>query len=316
MFKAMVKPLIPGYAKEPRCGVPLAPYTTWNIGGPADTFVEPATRDELLAVFRYALGARLPLTILGRGSNSLVDDAGVPGVVVCLRQVFDRVEVLGARQLVRAEAGCPLPKLAVAAGRHGLSGFEFLIGIPGTVGAGVAINAGTGGVDGPSIRDILVDAAVLDLQTGEVRVLSAEQLGLRYRHSDVLGRLWVLEASFRGDVSDDPQAIQERHKEALKKRALKQPLGRHTSGSVFKQPLGGQPAGWYIDHAGLKGYRVGNAVVSAKHANWIENVGGASSADVRALMAHVQRTVLEAFGVALEREVRFLPEDSLGGAHP
>ena len=301
---------IKGYAREPLYDHPLAAYTTWNIGGAAEVLLEPDSGDELVAAYRYAEETGLPLTILGRGSNTLIDDAGIPGVVVCLRSSFDEVTVDAEAGTVHAEAGCPLPKLAVRAGQAGLSGFEFLIGIPGTVGAGVAINAGVGGASGVSIGERLERVRTLELATGSVQTLSASEAGLRYRHSDLLHRHWVLDAAFRAGERDELDAIKARQKEVLKKRAAKQPLQRHTSGSVFKQPEGGEPAGWYIDQAGLKGYSVGGATVSPTHANWIENRGGATSQEVKALMAHIREVVRARFGVVLEREVRFLPQDA------
>lgn len=303
--------VIQHFTKAPLYNQPLAAYTTWNIGGEAEVLLEPESADELVAAYLYAKDAGLPLTILGRGSNTLIDDAGIPGVVVCLRSAFDTVTVDSEQGTVHAEAGCPLPKLAVKAGQGGLSGFEFLTGIPGTVGAGVAINAGVGGAHGISISERLERVRTLELETGSVQTLSANQAGLRYRHSDLLHRHWVLDATFRAEKRDDVSAIKARQKEVLKKRAAKQPLQRHTSGSVFKQPEGGEPAGWYIDQVGLKGYRVGGAVVSPKHANWIENGGDATSQDVKTLMAHIQEVVEKEFGVWLKREVRFLPQDSL-----
>ena len=294
--------------------MPLAPYTTWDIGGQAEILVEPESIEHIIEAYQYAQAAHLPITILGRGSNTLIDDAGIPGVVLCLRNSFDKVTVDLDRRRVQAQAGCPLPKLAVKAGQQGLAGFEFLIGIPGTVGAGVAINAGVGGVAGIAISERLESVRTLDLQTGRVQERSAADIGLRYRHSDLLHRQWVLEATFRAEKLDDVAAIKNRQKEVLKKRAAKQPLQRHTSGSVFKQPQGGEPAGWYIDQAGLKGYRVGDAVVSPTHANWIENSDEATAQDVRELMAHIQEVVQAKFGVKLEREVRFLPQDTLSNA--
>ena len=306
----MIKTALPNFTEALIYNRPLAPYTTWNIGGEAEVLLEPESVDQVLAVYRYALQTRLPITILGRGSNTLIDDAGIPGVVVCLRSALDKVSVDPESGTVQAQAGCPLPKLAVKAGGAGLAGFEFLIGIPGTVGAGVAINAGVKGTVGPSISERLESVRALDLATGQVQDLSADELGLSYRHSDILHKKWILEATFRAGARDSVAAIKARQKEALTKRAAKQPLQRYTCGSVFKQPEGGEPAGWYLDQLGLKGYRVGDALISHTHANWIENDGSATSADVRELMAHMQREVFEAFGVQLEREVRFLPQDA------
>jgi UDP-N-acetylmuramate dehydrogenase len=291
--------------------VKLAPYTTWNIGGEAELFVEPNSVSEILDIYHFAKNKNLPLTILGRGSNTLIADEGVPGIVICLRNSFDDITIEPDGQTIRAQAGCPLPKVAIVAGQQGLEGFEFLVSIPGTVGAGVTINAGVGGADGTAVNTILKDVTVLELSTGNVQTLQANDLELRYRHSNLPERnLWVLEATMTSSRLGSPQDIKEAQKALLKKRAAKLPLQRQTSGSVFKQPPGGQAAGWYVDQAGLKGHQLGGARISPKHGNWIENTGTAAAKEVKELMVFIQETVQQRFGIWLEREVRFIPEDT------
>lgn len=288
-----------------RRSVPLAPLTTWNIGGPAEFFVEPRSVEEMEELSQYARSVGLPLTVIGRGSNILVDAAGIAGLVICTRMLLG-LPVLGPED-VRVAAGYPMPRLAITASKAGRDGLDFMIGIPGTVGAGIAVNAGLGGIGGVEMGSVLLSASVLDVTTGTVRIEAAEKLGLRYRHSDIPSRgLVVLEATLRAKPAVDPLLTYVRQREILDSRRAKQPLQRHTSGSVFKQPLGGRPAGWYIDQAGLKGFGIGGARISAVHANWIENEGAATAQDVRDLIEHVISSVEAKFGIVLEREVVYL----------
>ena len=301
-----------GISGRIRENFPLAPFTTWRVGGAADMLVEPATKTELIATFQYSLKLGLPFTIIGRGSNILIDDAGIRGIVICLKNSFNKVYFDQENHTFKAQAGCHLARFAVAAAKQGVSGFEFLICIPGTVGAAVAINAGIGGVNGPCIKDILLDATILNPVNGVIETLQAEDLGLIYRNSNILEkRLWVIEATFCSNKTATKESINLLHKEILNKRATKQPLNKRTCGSTFKQPTGGKPAGWYIDRAGLKGFRVGGASVSTKHANWIENDGTATAADIKNLINHIQKSVFNKFDVILEREVRYLPQDMI-----
>lgn len=289
-----------------RKAVPLAPYTTWNIGGPAEFFAEPRSQEELEELVAHARRVGLRLTVLGRGSNVLIDDAGIGGLVICTRMLHSP-PVFGLDTMTVA-AGHPMPRIAVTAGKQGRGGLDFLIGIPGTIGAGVAINAGLGGVTGTAIDSVLIDVRLLDIATGQMWLEAASALDLRYRHSNLPERgLWVMEAKLRATPAVDPEAPGRLQREILGKRKAKQPLQKHTSGSVFKQPEGGKPAGWYIDQAGLKGLRVGGASVSAVHANWIENDGTASARDVLRLIGEVSGAVSGEFGIVLEREVQFLP---------
>jgi UDP-N-acetylmuramate dehydrogenase len=306
----MSETLLPGYAGTVRANAPLAHYTTWRIGGCAQWLMEPNTQEQFLAAYRAAREMQCPFTVIGRGSNLLVDDEGVPGVVALLRRGFDELSFDAVKCQFHAEAGCPMAKIATAAEKQGVEGLVFLLGIPGTIGAGVAINAGTGGVTGPSIADIFVSARALDAASGEVIETDKNAFGFAYRHSTAFERqLWVLSAVLQGRPSDDPAGLAQQAREILARRAAKQPLNKAVSGSVFKPPPDGTPPGLLIDQLNLKGLRIGGALVSPKHANWIENDGTATSQDVRLLMSTIQQRVQEHYGVWLEREVRFLPDD-------
>lgn len=292
---------------------PLARWTTWGVGGPAEYLVEPTTEAALVAAVEGARRLGLPVTVLGRGSNVLIDDAGVPGLVLLLARRLDELTIDAHTGRIEAQAGVPLPRIAQKAARAGVAGLTFLVGIPGSMGGGVVMNAGLGGRGGRSLADVLESARTLDVQTGDVEELDAAAAGLRYRGSAVgdRGRV-VLGATLRGDPGGDPRALADEARTLREQRKAKQPLQRRTSGSVFTQPEGHPPAGRLIDEAGLKGYRIGDAAISTTHANWIENAGNATAADVRRLMEHVEQVVLAVHGVRLEREVRELPRPAGG----
>ncbi len=293
----------------PQADVLLAPYTTWRIGGPADWFCLPADEGELRAAIAWAGERGLPVHILGRGSNVLIADAGLRGLVICLRDWL-RGEALLADgaggRLLEAPAGLSLPRLAKRVAELGYGGYEFYIGIPGTVGGAVVMNAGFGPGDERQTANRCV--AVRVLRPGsepEWRPYAA--FHPVYRHTDLVdGDAIVLAARFALRARADPQSIRALTAEHLAMRKARQPLARPTAGSVFKGTPAGVPAAVYIDRCGLKGLRVGDAMVSPKHANWIENLGHATAADVLELIRRVQQTVLEREGVRLEPEVRFL----------
>ena len=289
-----------------RRDVPLAPLTSWRIGGPARWYCEPRSGEELAEAAVTARDLGLPFVVLGRGSNVLVSDEGLDAVVACTRTSLTEVRV--EDDVVVAGAGCFLPNLARAARSAGLTGFECFAGIPGTVGGAVAINAGIGGVGGPCVADILVEAEVVDA-VGQRSTRPAADLALTYRGSAVFCCEWITSARFRATGRDDPQAIAEREREHLRDRATRQPLNDRSTGSVFKPAPDGRTAGELLDQVGLKGFRVGDAAIAEGHANWILNLGHATSDDVRAVIATAETVVLEEFGVQLEREVVVLPDD-------
>ena len=284
--------------------VSLAHYTTWKIGGAAERLIEPSF-GELPQVLSLARGKGLPVYFLGRGSNVLIDDAGLPGLVIVTRN-----SLTGLRResdCIVAESGVFLPHLSKFAAREGFSGFEFLIGIPGTVGGAIAMNAGLTVFRPREMTAIVQDFDVLNLD-GSVETLTMDDVNPGYRRTDLLdGKRLILRARFRLEEAGDPTEIKRNTFEHLAERKRKQPLDKPTAGSTFKSPPGSKGAGWYIEQAGLKGFQVGGARVSPVHANWIENLGNAKAANVRQLIVHIQDTVKARMGIELETEVRFLP---------
>jgi UDP-N-acetylmuramate dehydrogenase len=284
---------------------PLAPLTTWKIGGPAQFLAVPGDIEDVFQHFRLAQARGWPVFFLGRGSNVLISDQGLPGLTLHLARSFQKLGRQG--DVLRAGAGVALPRLARSAEAWGLAGFEFLAGIPGTVGAAVRLNAGA---HGRSLADVLrrVRVATPRLQLLE---FTSEELALAYRSSRLLDfpHWLVVEAEFALAEEAPPAAIQARRREFLAERRAHQPGNLKTCGSVFKNPPEGPPAGWLIEQAGFKGRRRGDALVSPKHANFILNAGRASALHIKGLMAEIQEAVHRLFGIVLEREVVFLPED-------
>jgi UDP-N-acetylmuramate dehydrogenase len=280
---------------------PLARFTTMRVGGPADLFAEVHNLFELRALVRFAHARELRLFILGRGSNLVIGDAGMAGLVVLDRAQGVRVE--GA-DLV-ADSGLPMAKAATIAKDAGLTGLEFGLAIPGTVGGAVWANAGAHDAD---VRGILVEAGVIGAD-GQEATFDADGLGLAYRDSRLKATpegspLVVTWARFRLRP-DDPAAIAQRLETIRRWRQAHQPLGQPSAGSVFGNPVVGPSAGALIESLGLKGHRVGGAVVSEKHANFIVNDRGGTAADVRHLAEEVRHIVLRETAVELRFEVVF-----------
>jgi UDP-N-acetylmuramate dehydrogenase len=284
---------------------PLAPLTTWRIGGAAARLAAPADVEDVFRLMDLAQDRGWPLFFLGRGSNVLIADAGLPGLTLHLARSLQGLKRQG--EVLRAGAGVLLPRLAQTAARLGFGGFEFLTGIPGTVGAAVRLNAGAAG---QSLAGVLkrVWVATPRLQLLEFRT---EELGLGYRASLLLNfpHWLVVEAEFALDWPAAPETIKSRMEELREQRRARQPVNPRSCGSVFKNPVGAPAAGRLIEAAGFKGRRRGDAAVSQKHANFILNRGRATAAQVKALIRDIQEKVWLTQGVALEREVVFLPED-------
>jgi|YNPNPStandDraft_1061719.scaffolds.fasta_scaffold00903_9 UDP-N-acetylmuramate dehydrogenase len=280
---------------------PLARYTSFRIGGPADLFLEPADKRSLVLALREIWSRGIPVFILGGGTNVLVSDAGFRGAVVSTRRALRLLCFKGV--CAAADSGVKLPRFVLECAKRGLSGLEALCGVPGTVGGAVAMNAGAGGCQ---IADCLVSVEVLSKQ-GEVCTLSAEQLRLGYRTSVLMeGHFVVLKANFRF-CQGDPDEIMRRVREAIEKRRASQPVNQWNAGCVFKNPPGDY-AGRLIELCGAKGIREGGAQVSTKHANFIVNLGGATANDVRRLMKRVQDMVRDNFGIELEPELILVGE--------
>ena len=277
----------------------MSRHTSLHIGGPADYFLPVRSEDDLLGAVRVAREAELPIFTLGGGTNLLVADKGIRGVV--LANGHSDVSVHGT--VVDAASGTPLASVAAAAARSGIVGLEWMATVPGTVGGAVHGNAGAFGSDTASA---LLDARLLDLN-GDTWTASRDELAYSYRTSALQGTATlVLRARFHGDPGDRADAVR-RIKEIANERIAKQPLAQPNTGSIFRNPPGDH-AGRLIEAAGLKGARIGDAMVSEKHANFIVNVGQARATDVRALMRRCQAEVRSKFGVALVAEVELVGE--------
>jgi UDP-N-acetylmuramate dehydrogenase len=282
---------------------PLARFTTMRVGGPADLYAAPVNPFELRGLVRLARGREVPYTLLGRGSNVVIADAGVRGLLIHVRA--QGYEIADGRLV--ADAGLPMAKAATVTADAGLSGLEFGLAIPGNVGGAVWANAGAHDSD---VAAILESALILGAD-GSQDSLPAAELGLAYResrfkHALANGPAEVIVAATFRLAPDDPAAIRGRLDEIRRWRQAHQPLGIPSAGSVFRNPAEGPSAGALVDGCGLKGRRIGGAVVSEKHANWILNDRDGSAADVRSLGELVQATVARETGVELVFEIQFM----------
>ncbi len=286
---------------------PLTNLCTYRIGGNATRFAIPDTIAELQEVIVQSESAREPWFVLGVGSNVLFSDDGFDGLVIKLGKGFKQLVFDDEAQIITVGAAVLLPQFASACARWGLSGFECLYDIPGTIGAAVRINAGT--TREGEIRNLFMSARILDHQ-GDIRTLKADEMEFGYRSSILMHNRWiVLDACFRYGPKKSGEEILESMRANRKARKAKQPVNPRNCGSVFKAAE--KPAGWYIEQCGLKGHRIGNAMIATEHANWIVNLGNAKAADVKALIKLAQKSVYEKFGIMLQREVEYVPEDML-----
>jgi UDP-N-acetylmuramate dehydrogenase len=284
---------------------PMAKHTSWRVGGPADSFIRPRSLAELRE-FLASLDADVPLTFIGLGSNLLVRDGGIRGAVICTSGLPREVERLeGGR--VRAGAALACATLARRCARWHLGPAAFFAGIPGTLGGALAMNAGAfGGETWDRVASVVTIG-----RDGSLRDRSRDDFDVGYRTVVGPAGEWFVEATLALDEGAFAEPVD--IKSLLEKRTATQPLGRPSAGSVFRNPPG-EHAGRLIEAAGLKGLRIGNAEISPKHANFIINLGGASAADIEALIERARSVVRERFGVALEAEVRILGERGEGGS--
>lgn len=280
---------------------PSADFTTYRCGGPFAALVRAGSVADLAVVAdACATAPGIPVLVVGRGSNLLVADAGFPGVAVALGGDFEALTVDADAATVASGGAVPLPVLARRAAAAGVGGLEFLVGIPGSVGGAVRMNAGGHGAE---IRDVLRAAGIFDLASGESRTVGPEDLGFAFRTSAVAATEVVVDVRLVG-VRADPAAAAARIDEIVRWRRENQPGGQN-AGSVFRNPPG-DAAGRIIDECGLKGLRVGSVEVSTKHANFFSAGPGARADDVYALVLEVRSRVEAATGVRLEPEVRFV----------
>jgi UDP-N-acetylmuramate dehydrogenase len=296
----MMLELAAAFAPRVRRDEPMSSHTSWRVGGPADVFYTPRDRDEL-AAFLAGLPAGTPLTWVGLGSNLLVRDGGIRGVVICTHGAFKRLEHR-ERARVYCEAGVPCARVTRQCANWGLGQAEFFAGIPGTMGGALAMNAGAyGGETWSFVRAVEVVA-----RNGSCRTRSASEYQVGYRHvAAPANDEWFLAAEL--EFGDADPAAAGAVRALAQRRKLTQPLGERSCGSVFTNPPGDHAAR-LIEAAGLKGLRIGGAVVAEKHANFILNEGTASARDIEELIAHVRATVERVHGIALVPEVRIVGE--------
>lgn len=295
-FQKKIAELLPDV--ELKFSEPLAKHTSLRIGGGAEVMAFPKNAEELAKILKTSALLDGNFAILGAGTNILAPDEGVQGLVICLKDCLGGIEPLPGHKL-RVMAGVTMSRAAVVAANSGLSGLEFAHGIPGTVGGGVYMNAGAYGGE---ICRVCSQVEVMN-RRGERRVLTNEEMGFSYRHSvlEETGDI-VLSAEFTLTPAE-PETIRSRMKELIGKRTASQPLDLPSAGSAFKRPAGGYAAA-LIEEAGLKGFRVGNAGISEKHAGFAVNLGGATAKDMKKLLQTVSERVYEASGIRLEPEIR------------
>ena len=283
---------------------PMSDHTTFRVGGNAKEIFFPEDMDELLMVKRCFIGPAAKCMVIGKGSNLLFDEKGYDGVIISIGKNFSKAEVEeledGAGAVIRAQAGIRLADLALLARDHELEGLEFAYGIPGTLGGAVVMNAGAYGGE---MKDVIESVILID-ENCNIKNVPASDMDFGYRHSAVTEKEIVAGAVLK--LSKGKKAdIQAKMDDFQARRREKQPLEYASAGSTFKRPEG-YFAGKLIEDSGLKGYRVGDACVSEKHAGFVVNLGHATAADIKQLIADVQRIVYEKQGVHLEPEVRII----------
>ena len=295
-FQQKLMDLLPNI--EFRLSEPMCKHTSFKIGGPAEAMAFPKTTEELSEILKKSALLDVKPAILGAGTNILAPDEGIEGLVICMKDCLDSMERLDDTH-IRVSAGVSMARAATFAANLGLSGLEFAHGIPGSVGGGVYMNAGAYGGE---ICQVCTRVAVMDM-AGNMQILTGEEMEFSYRHSrlEETGGI-VLWAEFA--LNPKPtEEIKATMQELMNKRRASQPLDLPSAGSAFKRPVGGYAAA-LIDQNGLKGYCVGGAAVSEKHAGFVVNLGGATAADVKQLLQDVSDRVFAETGIRLEPEVR------------
>ena len=295
-FQKKIAGLLPEI--ELRFDEQMEKHTSFRIGGPVEVMALPKDAAELSKILKTSSLLDIKPVILGAGTNVLAPDAGMQGLVICLKDRFDGMEQLDATT-IRLMAGVTMTRGAVFAANLGLSGLEFAHGIPGTVGGGVYMNAGAYGGE---ICQVCKCVDVMDFQ-GEIRTFTKEEMGFSYRHSVLEEQEGIVVSADFELIPQDSRLIKEKMKELMAKRSASQPLDKPSAGSAFKRPVGGYAAA-LIDQAGLKGYQVGDAAISTKHAGFAVNLGQATAEDVKQLLQQVSDKVFELSGIRLEPEVR------------
>ena len=281
-----------------RFNEPMSRHTSFRIGGNVEVMAFPSSREELSKLLKTSVLLDCECAILGAGTNILAPDAGMTGLVICLKDCFDGISMLDNNR-IQVMAGVTMTRAAVYAANQGLTGMEFAHGIPGSIGGGVYMNAGAYGGE---ICHICESVEVMDM-SGNISVLSNEQMQFSYRHSILEDEQKIVISAVFALTPANPEDVWAKMKELMAKRSASQPLDLPSAGSAFKRPVGGYAAA-LIDAAGLKGYQVGNAAISSKHAGFAVNLGGATAAEVKLLLQQVSDKVYDNSGIRLEPEVR------------
>lgn len=289
-------------AKELLLEEPMAKHTSFRIGGPADVLAQPGNEAELAELLKRAAHHAVPVTLVGNGSNLLVRDKGIRGLVIKLSNLFSSITVAG--NVLTFGSGISLAMASKKAASLSLSGLEFAVGIPGTIGGAVYMNAGA--YDGEMAK-VVTSVQVMDRQ-GQSSQLKADELDFSYRHTALQNSGLIVTSVTVSLQPGEAESIKAKMDDFSQRRIAKQPLELPSAGSMFKRPVG-YFAGTLIEQTGLKGYTVGGAQVSTKHAGFVVNVGGATAKDVLQLISDVQAKVLAAQGVQLEPEVLVLGEE-------
>jgi len=300
------------FKDDVRFDEPMSRHTSLKVGGPAEAFVVPATPADLQALIQWTGQVGLPFLVIGDGTNLLVKDTGVEGIIIVLTKCLNGISKIGSRNggvLVRAMAGARLHKLCGFAIAADLKGMNFALGIPGTVGGAIMMNAGT---SHGWVQDVLEKITILTA-AGDTQTLAKERLDFSYRklslQNEITNRTPGDPIIIDGYFYLEPSAgrdLQQEAEEILKKRRERQPTNLPSAGCFFKNPASGKPAGELIELAGLKGERIGGALISPRHANFIINSGGASAGDIMALMETAQTAVRKLFNIELEPEVKIV----------
>ena len=278
--------------------VPMSRLTSFRIGGPAACAAFPKTEEELSRLLKICAENGVKPVILGAGTNVLAPDAGMEALVIVLKDALEGMEQVGPNT-IRVMAGVTMSRAAVFAAGLNLGGLEFAHGIPGTIGGGVYMNAGAYGGE---IKDVCTRVRIMEMN-GEARWITNEEAAFSYRHSAIEDNPWIVVAAEFELSSRPEEEVWAKMKELIGKRRASQPLDLPSAGSAFKRPVGGYAAA-LIDQTGLKGFRVGGAAVSEKHAGFVVNLGGATAADVQELLKQVSDRVFDNTGIRLEPEVR------------
>ena len=295
-FQKKIQEFLPGISF--RFAEPMKNHTSFRIGGPAQVMAFPKNAEELSEILKASKLLDLNIRILGAGTNILAPDEGISGLVICLKDSIDGMELLPNNR-IRVAAGVSMARAAMFAAGKGLSGLEFAHGIPGSVGGGVYMNAGAYGGE---ICQVCESVDVMDMD-GNIHTYTSEEMGFSYRHSRLEDEGGIVLSAVFALMPKPENEIREKMQELIAKRRASQPLDKPSAGSAFKRPVGGYAAA-LIDGAGLKGYRVGDAAVSEKHAGFVVNVGDATAADVQELLRQVSDKIFENSGIRIEPEVR------------